>query len=979
MKHQHEASQLILLLRRHRALGYVFSPFWGKQDASGETAYTESSLTSGDSSKISLSAKEKKIIELSAAYSDSALVKKFVNYKKAQKVSTKNFFDEISSQHFEKVVQPFVHRRLNDVFELALQTQTPVYLKEGTDTAEALSQKIELNEAPLIPEFFFKKTQGGEIVYRLNLSSGKEIFPIKSQNIRIISNDPVLILKNRRIYKVDGVTSKNLQPFFTRDEVVIPARFTQKYLSGFVRKAIRDYDVHLEGMQLEEKEIAHPESILKVCSDLYGKPSLELEFQYDGQSVRHHQENISLVTLQDSADDIRFIKLKRNPDQEKKVINKLKNVGLKHYQESYFRPEFADTFASLVQWINRHQQWFSENGFVVKEQENNITHYLGQIQLSVTTEQSKPDWFDLYMEVRLEDVSFPFVMLRQHIRNGNPVFELEDGRIFVIPETWFTDYAELFRFGKKQGARLALQKHHMGLIPSGDNADGRDSSIEYEAWKELYEVSFTENVAEPEGLEGQLREYQKTGLTWLYMLHQHGFGGCLADDMGLGKTIQTIALLLKTKIPHQISESPSSSQMSLFSEPPEERPAKPSLLVMPTSLLYNWKQEVAKFAPSLRVLSYTGSDRPKPEVFSKYDLILTSYGVMRIDKDILSKHAFHYLILDESQFVKNPRSKTYQALLELESDYRLALTGTPVENSLSDLWAQLNFLNRNMLGDHDSFMEEFVNPIERDHDEKMEERLKRLIKPFILRRKKEEVVKELPDLTEQIYWCEMTEKQEDTYERYKSGIRNSLMNVFDSGYLKNKFLILEALMRLRQMSNHPALADNEYDGDSGKFNEAVRAMHNLISEGHKVLVFSSFTGYLDMFANYLQQQKIQYAMLTGQSREREMEVKKFQNDENIHLFLISLKAGGTGLNLTAADYVFILDPWWNPAAENQALSRAHRIGQKNKVFVYRFITRNTIEEKIYALQQKKQKVADTFVNSNNPFKQLSDEEIKSLF
>lgn len=519
----------------------------------------------------------------------------------------------------------------------------------------------------------------------------------------------------------------------------------------------------------------------------------------------------------------------------------------------------------------------------------------------------------------------------------------------------------------------------MGLLPSADNDNNGASIIGNESLKELYEVSFKENVPAPEGLKGQLRAYQNTGLTWLYSLHQHGFGGCLADDMGLGKTIQTIALLLKTKSAQEADGHQGAQQMSLFTDLPVASPAKPSLLVMPTSLLYNWKQEIAKFAPSLCVLAYTGPDRPKPEVFSKYDLILTSYGVMRIDRDILSKCAFHYLILDESQFVKNPRSKTYQALLELKSDFRLALTGTPVENSLSDLWAQLNFLNRGMLGDHDFFVEEFVNPIERNQDENKELQLKRLIKPFILRRKKEEVVKELPDLTEQIYWCEMTEKQEDTYERYKSGIRNTLMNVFDNGYLKNKFLILEALMRLRQMAIHPALADKQYDGESGKFNEVVRSIHNLISEGHKVLMFSSFTGYLDMFADHLQQHNIQYAMLTGKSREREKQVEKFQNDQHIRLFLISLKAGGTGLNLTAADYVFILDPWWNPAAENQALSRAHRIGQKNKVFVYRFITRNTIEEKIYSLQQKKQKVADTFVNSNNPFKQLSDEEIKSLF
>jgi SNF2 family DNA or RNA helicase len=400
---------------------------------------------------------------------------------------------------------------------------------------------------------------------------------------------------------------------------------------------------------------------------------------------------------------------------------------------------------------------------------------------------------------------------------------------------------------------------------------------------------------------------------------------------------------------------------------------------MPTSLLYNWKNELSNFAPGLRVLLYTGQRAGLPNEFHRYDVILTSYGVMRIDVDILKKHHFHYLILDESQFVKNPHSKTYNALLELHSDFRLALTGTPVENSLSDLWAQLHFLNRDLLGSYQSFQNCFVVPIERDHNEERAERLKQLIHPFIMRRRKEEVVKELPDLTEQVYWCEMTEEQQEAYERYKSGIRNSLLDIFEEGISKNEMRILEALLRMRQMSNHPRLAEPAFRGESGKFNEVLRSVENLVSEGHKALLFSSFAGYLDLFAAYFDDQNYSYSMITGKTKNREEEVRRFQEDENNRLFLISLKAGGTGLNLTAADYVFILDPWWNPAAENQALSRAHRIGQKNKVFVYRFITRKTIEEKIFGLQKRKQELADTFVNFNNPLKQLSEEELKKLF
>jgi SNF2 family DNA or RNA helicase len=308
----------------------------------------------------------------------------------------------------------------------------------------------------------------------------------------------------------------------------------------------------------------------------------------------------------------------------------------------------------------------------------------------------------------------------------------------------------------------------------------------------------------------------------------------------------------------------------------------------------------------------------------------------------------------------------------------LVLTGTPIENSLTDLWSQMNFVNRGLLGNFNFFKTEFVTPIEKFNDKRKSERLQSLIHPFILRRTKEQVAKDLPDRTEQIRICEMSDAQRKIYEVEKSQVRNSLLeNMEKQGVQKSSLMVLKALTRLRQLANHPKLIND--DAESGKFEEVTRMLNNVISEGHKVLIFSSFVQHLEIYKNYLDEQNQKYSILTGKTQNRQQVIEEFQNNTDVSVFLISLKAGGVGLNLTAADYVFLLDPWWNPASENQAINRAHRIGQDKKVFVYRFISSDSIEEKIVRLQDKKSELADMFINNNNPFKALTTEKIKKLF
>jgi SNF2 family DNA or RNA helicase len=475
-----------------------------------------------------------------------------------------------------------------------------------------------------------------------------------------------------------------------------------------------------------------------------------------------------------------------------------------------------------------------------------------------------------------------------------------------------------------------------------------------------------------------MRQYQSEGLNWLAFLQSAGLGGCLADDMGLGKTVQTLALLQYNKENHIPSvQAGNKEQLSLFGE---EASILTSLIIVPASLIYNWEKEIKRFAPGMTVCSHKGIQRKKSsEKFADYDIVLSSYHTVRQDIDSISLFNFHYIILDESQLIKNPGSALYRTMIRLRSDFKLVLTGTPVENSLTDLWSQLNFVNPGLLGDLAFFRKEFAKPIEKEGDDEKEFNLRKIIKPFILRRTKEMVARDLPPMTEQTVFCDMTEEQFRIYDEEKSSVRNSILKSIESeGVEKSAIVVLQGLMRLRQISNHPVMTFEDYTAGSGKFETVLQDIESVISEGHKILVFSSFVKHLSLYADALKERRMGFAMLTGASTNRERIVNSFQNDPLNRIFLISLKAGGVGLNLTAADYVFILDPWWNPASEMQAMNRAHRIGQDKSVFIYRYITTNSIEEKIIRLQEKKSKLADIFISSNNPLKDIDIKDILKI-
>ena len=496
-----------------------------------------------------------------------------------------------------------------------------------------------------------------------------------------------------------------------------------------------------------------------------------------------------------------------------------------------------------------------------------------------------------------------------------------------------------------------------------------DEVSEDESYEELRtkfhlikDANFDQKFDLPKSVTAELRPYQLDGFQWLCTLDQIGFGRCLADDMGLGKTIQVIALLAYQK----------------------EIGYRSSLVIVPRSLLFNWIAEVEKFCPTLNYYLHHGPKRGgKIMDIDTYDIILTTYDTATSDIKYLSDINFNYIILDESQAIKNPNSKRYKAMRVLKSRNKIVMTGTPIENNTFDLYAQFSFINPGIFGGQAHFKDRFSNPIDKEGDANTSEQLKKIIHPFILRRTKELVAKDLPERSENIIYCDMGASQRKMYEELKNKIANDIKaSVSNNGIAKSKFKILDGLLRLRQICNSPLLLHKTMDpkqAQSVKIETLVNVLENELNN-HNALVFSQFTSMLALIRKELDDRKIPYAYLDGQTRDRKSAVEEFQNNDEIKIFLLSLKAGNTGLNLVKADYVYIVDPWWNPAVESQAIDRTHRIGQDKNIFAYKMICKDTIEEKIVELQIKKKKIAkDIIASDENIFKSLDKNDLLGLF
>jgi SNF2 family DNA or RNA helicase len=482
-------------------------------------------------------------------------------------------------------------------------------------------------------------------------------------------------------------------------------------------------------------------------------------------------------------------------------------------------------------------------------------------------------------------------------------------------------------------------------------------------WNRISSFGTLEDVPLSPKVQAELRPYQKQGFHWLWFLYSYGLNGILADDMGLGKTLQTLVLLQHAK---------------------DQDGSKPSLIVCPTSVVYNWGNEARKFTPDLNVIDLTGPNRyGQYKKIKDADIVITSYALLRRDINALKEYPFRYVILDESQNIKNYESQTAQASKDLQCHHRLALSGTPIENRISELWSVFDFLMPGFLYDLDEFKYKYVVPIEEKGNRDAERRLRKQVFPFILRRLKRDVAQDLPPKVENVQYCELTEKQRELYLDILEKTRDQVFaQVAEKGVGGSQMSILSALLRLRQICCHPALLDDNLSqgvNESGKFEALQDMLEEIISEGHRVLLFSQFVEMLKIMKGWLERKGIRHEYLTGETKDRETIVNRFNRDDSIPIFLISLKAGGTGLNLTGADYVIHYDPWWNPAAEDQATDRAHRIGQTKSVFVYRLIAKGTVEEKIMKLKERKRDLVDSIISADRSIgKTLSFEDLKEI-
>jgi len=676
-----------------------------------------------------------------------------------------------------------------------------------------------------------------------------------------------------------------------------------------------------------------------------------LSFEYQGRTVPAEEAARGFF----DSETRRF--LRRDLEAETAARNLLGDLGGRFQRGTYDHPQPGwEITASKLPRVVRP---LVVAGWHI-EAEGKIFRRPGAFRMAVA---SGVDWFELHGGVDYGDTSAKLPALLEALRRGDQMVRLDDGTYGVLPEEWLKRFGALAGLGEAEDGHMRFRRSQAGLLDAllATQPEATCDETFARVRQELHAFRGVEAAAQPAGFVGHLRDYQREGLGWMEFLRRFSFGGCLADDMGVGKTAQVLALLETRR------ELRAAGQ-----------PQGPSLVVVPRSLVFNWREEAARFTPHLRVLDYTGLARAAEE-FPSYDVVLTTYGTLRRDAVQLKDVEFDYVVLDEAQAIKNAGTESAKAVRLLRGKHRLALSGTPVENHLGELWSLFEFLNPGMLGAASVF--KLAGAAARNPDEDTRALLAHGLRPFLLRRTKEQVARELPAKNEQTVYCEMGPAQRRLYNELRQHYRHALLSRIESeGLAKSKIQVLEALLRLRQVACHPGLLDQKRTSEtSAKMEVLLEQLEEVIEAGHKALVFSQFTSLLAIVRTRLDAAGMAYEYLDGSTRDRQACVNRFQNDPDCPLFLISLKAGGLGLNLTAAEYVFLLDPWWNPAVEAQAVDRAHRIGQTRQVFAYRLIARDTVEEKVLELQKTKRDLAAAIIGEENSLiRDLGREDLELL-
>ncbi|MCU0468127.1 MAG: SNF2-related protein [Arcicella sp.] len=947
-----------------------------KAGANGKMTYIRSIRDSDFDNFPKMEDSDNQIIGLLNSIKDDGLK----NFGKKKELHLPYFYeylnrDEISASD-APIIEEYINKKLNKIFSLLSEKQVftsrTSYVGSQNDIEE-----VTISPEQILPFFVLREDDDFVILEGFTKLHGKKV------KLASLTNPGSYWVRTfgKNIYKLANPEVANLLSLLPQNGMI---KVRKTNFSGFFQEFIlplaEKFSIDLKISQQIENQILtfhKPKIYLKEDeSNLMFIPVYEYYTETPELSNLEQiptEENKALVefshdykTNKINFDSEKIIIQERNPDAEKYYYDILKEQNPEFTSQEQY-PFFFLPFNDVLK-----DGWLFKFFDSMKEQNITILGFKDLKKFKYNPHKatfnikagSGIDWFDMHIEVQFGDQFVGIKEIQKAVLKKQNYVELKDGSLGMLPEEWIKKYENVLKFGRIKGDELQVSKLHFSLI---DELSKDIDSFEIE--QELFEkknklLNFKEmnTIPLPKNINAKLRDYQVEGFKWLNFLDEFSWGGILADDMGLGKTLQ---------------------MLTFIQEQQNRDKRATNLVVLPTTLIFNWQAEAAKFCPDLKLYVHRGGTRQKVnEHWRDYDIILTTYGMVRSDIELFREFHFNYIILDESQAIKNPDSLISKAVKLLNSRNRLVMTGTPVENNTFDLYSQMEFLNPGLLGSGEFFKLEFATPIDKLQDKEKAAQLRKIVYPFMLKRTKEEVAKDLPDKTESIIYCEMDAKQRKIYDTFREMYKQKLVDkMATEGKDKAAFLILEALLKLRQICDSPALLneDTEYDQNSAKLEEIIREIEENAGN-HKILIFSQFLKMLDLIKEHLEKHKIKYEYLDGKTTDRADRVNHFQEDENCRVFLMSLKAGGVGINLTEADYVYLVDPWWNPAVEQQAIDRTHRIGQKKKVFAYRMICKDTIEEKILLLQDKKRDIAKDIISTEDGFlKKLTQNDIIDLF
>lgn len=858
----------------------------------------------------------------------------------------------------KSLITEYLQPKLKKIFEEQSSNDFIYYLPSGKNFKTENLIEVSLSENFIAPQFKIIAVEDHfELQCRFKINGAEQ--PVTANEC----DNSILFLYNHIFYlwqKPEDVLQA--EKFIKNGNIKLRKENWSQQMHKTIMPLTKDYQVEFDKSLVKEIKSGEPDVKL-LLQEKGDYLVFQPVFSYKGFETKANDKET--ITIPDGD---KILVVHRNNEAEQRFTEKLAAL-----HSNFVRPQEGNSLVLKGADVLRNNWFFL---FVDAMKDAKVPVFGFEALRNFRFNTARPsthiyvssglDWFDAKVEIDFEGQRVGISDIKKALAARQSFVQLSDGTLGILPDEWLKRYSLLFKVGDGKNDKLRLSKYHMSVIDDlYENRDATELSFALdEKYEKLREFKHIPEIQAPAELEAVLRPYQTAGFQWLNYLNDVGWGGILADDMGLGKTVQALAMLQHYK---------------------KQNGSLRAIVVCPTTLIYNWENEIRKFVSSITWTIHHGSLRTRNlEELQKSNVLITTYGTLRSDIQLLLKVQYDYIILDESQAIKNPASKVTKAACLLTAKNRICMSGTPLQNNTFDIFAQMNFLNPGLLGSMDFFRNEFATPIDKFGEQEQKDHLKKLLFPFILRRTKEQVAKDLPEKTETILFCEMDKEQRVIYDAYRNSYRDKIMGTIDQqGIDKSQLTILQGLMKLRQICDSPAILNEEdkYPNHSIKLEELSREITENIGE-HKALIFSQFLGMLALIKEKLKEEGIVYEYFDGSTNinERQKAIDNFQNNDNCRVFLISLKAGGVGLNLTAADYVYIVDPWWNPAVEQQAIDRTHRIGQTKNIFAYRMICIDTIEDKILQLQERKRKLASELISDDVNFvKALSKADVEYLF